>query len=137
MPPRAGQCRNAARAQLPRACATARPRWGRREVRHPAGLESLSHFPVTLAVHMAGDELVLLMEVIDGALGTTTAVTLGRRVFATAERLLQVWDRPLREVSVLVDDETTPLHGAGSLNPPAPLSIHERFAEVVKTMPDS
>jgi mycobactin peptide synthetase MbtF len=102
----------------------------------PAGLESLSHFPVTLAAHMAGDELVLLMEVIDGALGTTTAVTLGRRVFATAERLLQMWDRPLREVSVLVDDETTPLHGAGSLNPPAPLSIHERFAEVVKTMPD-
>src|SRR5271163_3599001 len=101
----------------------------------PAGLESLSHFPVTLAVPMAGDELVLLMEVIDGALGTTTAVTLGRRVFATAERLLQVWDRPLREVSVLVDDETTPLHGAGSLNPPAPLGIHERFAEIVKTMP--
>ena len=44
----------------------------------PAALESLTHFPVVLAAHMAGSELVVQVEVIDGALGATTAATLGR-----------------------------------------------------------
>ena len=96
----------------------------------PAALESLSHFPITLAAHMDGGELVVLIEVIDGALGATTAATLGRRVLATAERLLQRWDRPLREVSVLLDDEAAPLRAAGAITPAAPRGIHTRFAEI-------
>jgi len=103
----------------------------------PAALESLSHFPITLAAHMDGAELVMLMEVIDGALGATTAATLGRRVLATAERLLQLWDRPLREVSVLLDDEAAPMRATGGITPAAPLGIHARFAEIAQTMPDS
>ena len=35
----------------------------------PAALESLSHFPVTIAAHLADDQLTVLVEVIDGALG--------------------------------------------------------------------
>ena len=35
----------------------------------PAALESLSHFPVTIAAHMVDDQLTVLVEVIDGALG--------------------------------------------------------------------
>ncbi len=103
----------------------------------PAALESLSHFPITLAAHLDGGELVILVEVIDGALGPTTAETLGRRVLATAERLLQLWDRPLREVSVLLDDEAAPLRAAGVLTPPTPLAVHARFAATVAANPDS
>ena len=103
----------------------------------PAALESLTHFPVVLAAHMAGDELVVQIEVIDGALGVTTAATLGRRMLTTAERLLQMWERRLGEVSVLLDDEASPLGAVDALNPPAALSIHARFAAIAKRMPDS
>ena len=103
----------------------------------PAALESLTHFPVVIAAHMAGSELVVQMEVIDGALGVTTAATLGRRVTATAQRLLQRWERPLREVSVLLDDEAAPLRGVDAATPPAPLSIHARFAAIAERMPDN
>lgn len=102
----------------------------------PAGLESLSHFPITVAAHVADGELVVLVEVIDGALGDTTAATLGRRLLVTAERLLQLWDRPLREVSVLLDDEAAPPRPAGASTPPNPLGIHARFAAIAKAMPD-
>jgi mycobactin peptide synthetase MbtF len=103
----------------------------------PAALESLTHFPVVIAAHMAGSELVVQMEVIDGALGVATAATLGRRVTATAQRLLQGWERPLREVSVLLDDEAAPLRGVDAATPPAPLSIHARFAAIAERMPDN
>ncbi|HEY9303687.1 MAG TPA: condensation domain-containing protein, partial [Mycobacterium sp.] len=103
----------------------------------PAALESLTHFPVVLAAHMAGGELVMQMEVVDGALGATTAATLSRRVLATAQRLLQMWERPLREVSVLLDGESTPLLGDDAPMPLAPLSIHARFAAIAERMPDN
>jgi mycobactin peptide synthetase MbtF len=103
----------------------------------PAALESLTHFPVVIAAHMAGSELVVQMEVIDGALGVTTAATLGRRVTVTAQRLLQMWERPLREVSVLLDDEGVPLRGVDAVTPPAALSIHARFAAIAERMPDN
>ncbi len=102
----------------------------------PAALESLSHFPVTIAAHTEGGELVVLVEVMDGALGATSAATLGRRLLTTAERLLRDWERPLREVSVLFEDETAPLRAAAVAPPPA-LGIHARFAEVVAKMPDN
>ena len=78
--------------------------------------ESLTHFPIVLAAHMADDGLVLMVEVIDGALGNTTASALGDRLLSTAERLLDRWDRPLRDVSVLLPEEAAPL-GAGSPKP--------------------
>ncbi|OMC16197.1 non-ribosomal peptide synthetase [Mycobacterium sp. SP-6446] len=106
----------------------------------PAAVESLSHFPVTLAAHPDDGELVLMMEVIDGALGVTTAATLGRRVLTAAERLLQSWDRPLREVSVLLDNEAAPLRrslSGGALTAPSSSGIHARFASIAAAMPDS
>ena len=103
----------------------------------PAALESLTHFPVVLAAHMAGAELVVQMEVVDGALGATTAATLSRRVLATAQRLLQSWEQPLHAVSVLLDDEATPLRAFDAATAPAPLSIHARFAAIADAMPDN
>ncbi|UQX09536.1 non-ribosomal peptide synthetase [Candidatus Mycobacterium methanotrophicum] len=105
----------------------------------PAGLKSVSHFPVTLAPHMADAGLVMMVEVIDGALGATTGAMLGRRVLATAQRLLSMWDRPLREVSVLLDDEASPHRAAGTLPvrfPPA-AGVHTRFAAVAEAHPDA
>jgi mycobactin peptide synthetase MbtF len=103
----------------------------------PAAVESLTHFPIVLAAHMADDGLVLMVEVIDGAIGNTTAAMLGDRLLATAERLLDQWDRPLRDVSILVADETAPLIGAGSAKPSTGQGIHARFAAVAAGTPDN
>ncbi len=102
----------------------------------PAAVESLTHFPIVLAAHMADEQLVLLVEVIDGAIGNTTAASLGHRLLATADELLQHWDRPLREVSVLLADEAAPLDSE-STKPARAQGIHTRFAEVAARVPDS
>ena len=100
----------------------------------PTALQNLSHFPITIAAHMAGGELVVLVEVIDGALGVATPDALGRRVLLTAERILQGWQRPLRELSVLFDDEAIQSRVA----PLAPTpGIHARFAEAAARTPDN
>lgn len=101
----------------------------------PSALESLSHFPIAIAAHMEGRELVVLVEALDGVLGATTAERLGRRVLNTAERLLQQWERPLREVSVLFEDEAV-VGAAGVAAPPA-VGIHTRFAEATAASPDN
>ncbi|HEY1842247.1 MAG TPA: amino acid adenylation domain-containing protein [Mycobacterium sp.] len=103
---------------------------------HPAAVESLTHFPIVLAAHMADDGLVLMVEVIDGALGKTTAAALGDRLLSTAGQLLDRWDRPLRDVSVLLAEEAAPL-GAGSTRPAAAQGIHTRFAEIAAQTPES
>jgi mycobactin peptide synthetase MbtF len=103
----------------------------------PAGLESVSHFPVALAAHMADGELVLLVEALDGALGPTTGEMLAHRVLATAERLLSMWDRPLREVSVLFDDEADTLRAANASPARAATAFHTRFAAVAGASPDA
>ena len=105
----------------------------------PAGLDSMSHFPVALAAHMSDGKLVMLVEVRDGALGATTGEVLGRRVLATAERLLSMWDHPLREVSVLFDEEAAPLRSAEtpSGHSASAAGFHTRFAAVAEANPDS
>ena len=103
----------------------------------PAAVESLTHFPIVLAAHMADNGLVLMVEVIDGALGNTTAASLGHRLLATAEQLLAKWDRPLRDVSVLLADESAPLLGAASARPQQAQGIHTRFAAIAALTPDN
>ncbi|WP_326549184.1 amino acid adenylation domain-containing protein [Mycolicibacterium sp. ND9-15] len=92
----------------------------------PAALESVSHFPVTIAAHNSDSELTVLVEVIDGALGQMSPESLGRRLLITAQRLAANWDRPLRDVSVLIDRE-----GAITAIAPAPahLGVHTAFTE--------
>lgn len=101
----------------------------------PSALQTLSHFPITVAAHIDAGELVVLVEVIDGALGAVPAAAFGRRVLTAAERLLQGWERPLRQVSVLFEDEATPSRTPAP-RPPSAVGIHTRFAEVVAKTPD-
>jgi mycobactin peptide synthetase MbtF len=101
----------------------------------PSALESLSHFPIAIAAHMEGRELVVLVEVLEGALGAITAERLGRRVLTSAERLLQDWERPLREVSVLFEDEAV-APAAAPIAATPPVGIHTRFAEAAARTPD-
>ncbi|OBB94252.1 non-ribosomal peptide synthetase [Mycobacterium sp. 852002-40037_SCH5390672] len=103
----------------------------------PSALQTLSHFPIAIAAHMEGGELVVLIEAIDGALGAVDAATFGRRVLITAERLLQGWQRPLSEVSVLLEDEADPLRAVGTPKALSPSSIHTRFADAVARTPDN
>ncbi|GAT11143.1 peptide synthetase mbtF [Mycolicibacterium novocastrense] len=94
----------------------------------PAALESVSHFPVTIAAHMIDDELTVLVEVVEGALGQMSPESLGRRLLTTTQRLITGWDRPLRDVSVLLDGEA-----AIATAEPAPagehLGVHTAFAQ--------
>ncbi|HXS84167.1 MAG TPA: amino acid adenylation domain-containing protein, partial [Mycobacterium sp.] len=101
----------------------------------PAAVESLTHFPIVLAAHMADERLVLMVEVIDGAIGNTTAENLGQRLLATADRLLQHWDKPLRDVSVLLAGEAAPV-GRRTAKPATAHGIHTRFAHVAARVPD-
>lgn len=103
----------------------------------PAGLESVSHFPVALAAHMSDGEMVMLIEVLEGALGATTGERLGRRVLATAGRLLSTWDQPLREVSILFDDETRPLRAVDTPPTHHTNGFHTRFSAVAEASPDA
>ncbi|MCV7444114.1 amino acid adenylation domain-containing protein [Mycobacterium paraense] len=100
----------------------------------PATLESVSHFPVTIAVHLGGGELTALVEVLDGALGPMAPEGLGGRVLATLQRLVDNWDRPLREVDILLDGEHRPIPPATTASPDA---VHIRFAEIAAAQPDS
>ncbi|BBY63553.1 non-ribosomal peptide synthetase [Mycolicibacterium helvum] len=103
----------------------------------PAAMESLTHFPVTIAAHRTGAELTLLVEVTDNALGATSADTLGRRVLQTMSRLIEMWDRPLGAVAILLDGEARPIntperHAAGSR-----VGVADRFAETAVAHSDS
>ncbi|OBI80287.1 non-ribosomal peptide synthetase [Mycobacterium sp. E740] len=97
----------------------------------PAALESVSHFPVTVAAHMIGDVLTVLVEVVDGALGQMTPESLGHRVLVTAQRLITHWDNALRDVSVLLDGEAAvPTSFPTTFAPPpAHLGVHTAFTE--------
>lgn len=76
-------------------------------VLRPSALESLSHFPITIAAHPTHSRLTVLVETLDGALGMLDPHTLGRRVLTVVQRLLRSWERPLRDVVVTLDDEGT------------------------------
>ena len=71
----------------------------------PAALESLSHFPVTIAAHPAHGRLTVLVETTTGALGLLDPSTLAERVLLVVQRLLTNWDRPLRDIAVTLDGE--------------------------------
>ncbi len=96
----------------------------------PAALESLSHFPVTVAAHMVDDQLTVLVEVVDGALGSMTPESLGRRLLNTVDLLIAKWDSPLRDISVLLDGEQprTEIDQA-----PEHTGVHTRFTDVAYT----
>lgn len=96
----------------------------------PAALESLSHFPVTVAAHMVDDQLTVLVEVVDGALGSMTPDSLGRRLLNTVQLLITKWDSPLRDISVLLDGEQprTEIDEAREHT-----GVHTRFTDVAYT----
>lgn len=77
-------------------------------VLRPSALESLSHFPVTIAAHPTHGRLTVLVETLDGALGPVDPRALGLRVLAVVQRLLDNWERPLRDVAVTLDDDPQP-----------------------------
>ncbi|UXA11689.1 amino acid adenylation domain-containing protein [Mycobacterium sp. SMC-8] len=94
----------------------------------PSALESLSHFPVTIAAHLADDRLTVFVEAVDGALGALRPDDLGRRVLHTAGRLIDCWERPLRAAGVLLPAEYPP--GPVTLDPATAHSIHDRFTRI-------
>lgn len=101
----------------------------------PSAMESLSHFPVTIAAHLTAGELTVFVETLDGALGTMAPEDLGRRLLSVVQRLVDKWDRPLREVGVMLDDERDSLPASATVTPA--IAVHSRFAEVAAAHPDS
>ncbi len=103
----------------------------------PAALESLSHFPVTIAAHLADDRLTVFVETLEGALGPMTPHSLGRRLLDTVQRLIALWDRPLRDVTILSADEAARTGGAGHPVDAGPVSsgVHTAFAAAARATP--
>uniref|UniRef100_A0A5Q5BMC9 Amino acid adenylation n=2 Tax=unclassified Mycobacterium TaxID=2642494 RepID=A0A5Q5BMC9_MYCSS len=100
----------------------------------PAALESLSHFPVTIAAHMADERLTVLVETLDGALGALTPHDVGQGLLDTVERLIALWDRPLRDVRMLSgDDPAVP----AVTEPPPRTGVHCAFTEAARRTPDA
>ncbi|OMC39931.1 non-ribosomal peptide synthetase [Mycobacterium sp. GA-1841] len=100
-------------------------------VLRPSALESLSHFPVTIAAHPTHGRLTVLVEILEGALGLLDPHVLGLRVLTVVQRLLDNWDRPLREVALLLDDEPQP---AGPSTPAkSDGGFHTAFSRVAAT----
>lgn len=100
----------------------------------PAALESLSHFPVTIAAHPTHGRLTVLVEILDGALGLLNPETLGQRVLVVVQRLLESWGRPMREVSVTLDGEVVTSELSGTVG--ADGGFHTAVAAVAAARPD-
>lgn len=96
----------------------------------PAALESLSHFPVTIAAHLAGDELTVFVETLDGALGQWTPEELGARVLNTVRRLVDCWDGPLRDVGILLPAEGGPHPAPVTTEASWTGGVHTRLTEI-------
>ncbi|OBB56203.1 non-ribosomal peptide synthetase [Mycobacterium sp. 852013-51886_SCH5428379] len=103
----------------------------------PAALESLSHFPVTIAAHMADDQLTVLVETLEGALGPVSPESVGQRLLHTVQRLIALWDSPLREVGLLSDDESDRLQLTGAEPAPAPTGVHTAFRAAAHRTPEA
>ncbi|WP_319449118.1 MULTISPECIES: amino acid adenylation domain-containing protein [unclassified Mycobacterium] len=101
----------------------------------PAALESLSHFPITIAAHPTHGTLTVLVETLDGALGALRADELGRRVLTVVQRLVSAWERPLRDVAVTFDDETRSEATAVAEVPAG--GVHIAFSAVAAVSPNS
>ncbi|WP_445168175.1 amino acid adenylation domain-containing protein [Mycolicibacterium sp. Dal123E01] len=102
----------------------------------PAAMESLTHFPVTIAAYRSDAELTLLVEVTDNALGTMGPELMGTRVLTVMRRLIEMWDRPLGAVAILLDGEVRQV-GYPHTSAVADLGVGERFAEVAAAQGDS
>ncbi len=105
----------------------------------PVALESLSHFPVTIAAHLTDGELTVYVETLDGALGSLRPEDLGQRLIDTMQRLITAWDSPLRDVSILFDGEAERILATGRSGEPTPegSGVHVRFSEAAAARPGS
>lgn len=100
-------------------------------VLRPSALESLSHFPVTIAAHPTHGRLTVLVETLDGALGLLDPHVLGQRVLTVVQRLLERWERPLRDVAVTLDHERDP--GLAPLLTPSAGGFHTALRAVTES----
>jgi mycobactin peptide synthetase MbtF len=99
----------------------------------PRALQSLAHFPVTVAVHLTDGELTILVETKDGATGLLSPESLGRQVLVVMQRLVDGWDRPLRDVGIhLTAPDVAALPATTETG-----GIHEQFTATARSKPGS
>jgi mycobactin peptide synthetase MbtF len=104
----------------------------------PRALQSLAHFPVTVAAHLTDGELTILVETKDGATGLLAPESLGRQVLAVMQRLVDGWDRPLRDVGI--QPAGPDWAGPDPAGPPDTAEtggIHEKFTATARSKPGS
>ncbi|ACC38570.1 non-ribosomal peptide synthetase [Mycobacterium marinum M] len=69
-------------------------------------VQSPTHFPVCITAELTDARLSLSIATNANAFGDITESALGDRLVAVLQRLLPMWDRPLRDVSMLLDGQT-------------------------------
>ncbi|OBJ42568.1 non-ribosomal peptide synthetase [Mycolicibacterium mucogenicum] len=99
----------------------------------PRALQSLAHFPVTVAAHLTDGELTILVETKDGATGLVPPESLGRQVLAVLQRLVDGWDRPLRDVGI----HLTAPEVAARPDTTETGGIHDKFTATARSKPGS
>lgn len=97
---------------------------------HPAAMESLTHFPVTIAAHRMGLGLTIIVEVAGNALGSMTSEVLGQRIVCMLGRLLDGWHRPIAQLGVLLDHESNLVVTARSRV--AEFGLVDRFVQIAE-----
>lgn len=104
----------------------------------PDAMESLTHFPITIAAHPGRAGLTVMIEVTDDALGPMAAQTMGNRIVATMHQLLDKWDAPLGQVSILLAEEDTTLPVApGGSRTESSGGVGQRFASAAARFGDA
>lgn len=99
----------------------------------PRALQSLAHFPVTVAAHLTDGQLTILVETKDGATGLVPPESLGRQVLAVLQRLVDGWDRPLRDVGI----HLTAPEVAARPDTTETGGIHDKFTATARSKPGS
>ncbi|MUL68440.1 non-ribosomal peptide synthetase [Mycobacterium sp. CBMA 234] len=99
----------------------------------PRALQSLAHFPITIAAHLTDGELTILVETKDGATGLLSPDTVGRQLLAVMQRLVDCWDRPLRDVGICLTAPAAAEAAAAAETG----GIHEKFTATARSRPGS
>lgn len=101
----------------------------------PAALESLAHFPVTIAANLIDGRLHLMVEAVEHALGVIDARLLGRRVVGVVTQVLNGWERRIDDIDVLTSGETLELGDDGGVVSSG--GFTDRFADVATAHPEA
>ncbi|MGW5314797.1 amino acid adenylation domain-containing protein [Nocardia thailandica] len=105
----------------------------------PIGMDSLAHYPLTVVAHMSGEDLLVVVEAIPGALPHLSAVELGERLLGLLRQLPAIGAEGPDALDFLTEAERA-AYSTAAIAPPVPeaaRTIWELFTEQVAATPEA